>query len=296
MTSPVPWSARCSTTACVVRLLDGRGQGARPARPTRASSRLGSRTPGAAECELAVVIGGDGTILRAAELTHGTATPLLGVNLGHVGFLAEAESEDVETMIERDRRASLHQRGAADHRRRPSTATASSSRRTWALNEASVEKAARQRMLEVVVEVDGRPLSRFGLRRRRLRHADRLDGVQLQRRRPVVWPERRGAADGADQRPRAVRPAAWSVGADLGAGRRGAGPDPGSGRAVVRRPAHGRAAARARASRCAAAVRRSAWSGCTRRPFTDRLVAKFGLPVDGWRGSLDATQRAPATR
>ena len=51
-----------------------------------------------------MVIGGDGTILRAAELTHGTGTPLLGVNLGHVGFLAEAESEDVEKMIERDRR------------------------------------------------------------------------------------------------------------------------------------------------------------------------------------------------
>ena len=47
-----------------------------------------------------MVIGGDGTILRAAELTHGTPTPLLGVNLGHVGFLAEAESEDVEKMIE----------------------------------------------------------------------------------------------------------------------------------------------------------------------------------------------------
>ena len=64
------------------------------------SRRSRSRTSTPDECELALVIGGDGTILRAAELTHGTSTPLLGVNLGHVGFLAEAESEDVEKMIE----------------------------------------------------------------------------------------------------------------------------------------------------------------------------------------------------
>src|SRR3954470_12256588 len=51
-------------------------------------------------CELVLVIGGDGTILRAAELTHASGTPVLGVNLGHVGFLAEAESEDVEATIE----------------------------------------------------------------------------------------------------------------------------------------------------------------------------------------------------
>ena len=42
------------------------------------------------------MVGGDGTILRAAELARETGTPLLGVNLGHVGFLAEAEPEDVE--------------------------------------------------------------------------------------------------------------------------------------------------------------------------------------------------------
>ena len=39
-------------------------------------------------CELAVVLGGDGTILRATEICRGTQTPVLGVNLGHVGFLA----------------------------------------------------------------------------------------------------------------------------------------------------------------------------------------------------------------
>ncbi len=51
-------------------------------------------------CELVVVIGGDGTILRAAELARDSGTPLLGINLGHVGFLAEADPEDVEHTIQ----------------------------------------------------------------------------------------------------------------------------------------------------------------------------------------------------
>jgi NAD+ kinase len=114
-----------------------------------------------AGCELAVVIGGDGTILRAAELTHGTGTPLLGVNLGHVGFLAEAEYDDVEHTID----AIIHRRYASEERLTIDVSVFRDGElvaQTWALNEASVEKAARQRMLEVVVEVDGRPLSGGG--------------------------------------------------------------------------------------------------------------------------------------
>ncbi|BDZ43776.1 hypothetical protein GCM10025865_30750 [Paraoerskovia sediminicola] len=53
------------------------------------------------ESEVVLVIGGDGTILRAAELTHGTRIPLLGVNLGHVGFLAESEREDLRQTVRR---------------------------------------------------------------------------------------------------------------------------------------------------------------------------------------------------
>ncbi|HSE10986.1 MAG TPA: NAD kinase, partial [Nocardioidaceae bacterium] len=123
--------------------------------------RVESNTQAPVGCELAVVIGGDGTILRAAELTRETGTPLLGVNLGHVGFLAEAEHDDVEFTIDAivNRRYTSEERLTVDvavYRDRELVA------HTWALNEASVEKAARERMLEVVVEVDGRPLSRWG--------------------------------------------------------------------------------------------------------------------------------------
>ena len=80
---------------------------------------------------------------------------------------------------------------------------------TFALNEASVEKAARERMIEVVVEIDNRPLSRWGCDGVVLRDADRLDGLQLQCGRPDRLAQRRGAAGRADQRARAVRPARW---------------------------------------------------------------------------------------
>src|SRR5690606_12613725 len=51
--------------------------------------------------EAAIVLGGDGTVLRAAELTRGGSAPLLGVNLGHMGFLAEAEREDLAEAVRR---------------------------------------------------------------------------------------------------------------------------------------------------------------------------------------------------
>jgi NAD+ kinase len=69
-----------------------------------------------ADCELLVVIGGDGTILRAAELAHDSGTPILGVNLGHVGFLAEAEYDDVSATIDAivDRRYTAEDRLTID--------------------------------------------------------------------------------------------------------------------------------------------------------------------------------------
>src|SRR5690606_40618614 len=61
---------------------------------------------GLGDIELVIVLGGDGTILRAAELARGSSAPLLGVNLGHVGFLAESEraglAETVHCAVERD--------------------------------------------------------------------------------------------------------------------------------------------------------------------------------------------------
>ncbi len=247
------------------------------------------------ECELALVIGGDGTILRAAEITHGTTTPLLGVNLGHVGFLAEAESEDVEKMIEAivERQYTSEERLTLDvdvYRDKELVES------TWALNEASVEKAARQRMLEVVVEVDGRPLSRFG-----------CDGVvcatptgstayNFSAGGPVVWPGVEAllmvpiSAHALFARPMVVAPTSV-LAVEVLAQTEGAGVLWCDGRRTVDLPPGARIEVR-RGRTPIRLVR------LHQAPFTDRLVAKFGLPVEGWRGSVERRRRQtpPADR
>ncbi len=192
-------------------------------------------------CELAVVLGGDGTILRGAELARPYDVPLLGVNLGHVGFLAEAEVDEVSSVVRAvvDRRWTVEERTTLEI---VVTHDGTELARTWALNEASVEKASRERMLEVMVEVDDRPLSRWG-----------CDGVvaatptgstayAFSAGGPVVWPDVARAAGRADQCARAVRPAPGGR-AHEHHRRRGAAPHGGRGALVRRAPAR-RAAAR----------------------------------------------------
>ena len=110
--------------------------------------------------ELVVVLGGDGTILRGAERARHGDVPLLGVNLGHVGFLAEAEREAVDDVVRAivERQWHVEERTALDV---SVLVGGEAVHRTWALNEASLEKAARERMVDVLVEIDGRPLSRW---------------------------------------------------------------------------------------------------------------------------------------
>jgi NAD+ kinase len=237
-----------------------------------------------AGCELAVVIGGDGTILRAAELTRETGTPLLGVNLGHVGFLAEAEHDDIEFTIE----AIVQRRYTFEDRLTIDVAVYLGRERvtgSWALNEASVEKAARERMLEVVVEVDGRPLSRWG-----------CDGVvcatptgstayNFSAGGPIVWPSVEAllmvpiSAHALFARPMVVAPSSV-LAVEVLARTDGSGVLWCDGRRTVDLPP----GARIEVRRGATPVR---LVRLHQAPFTDRLVAKFDLPVTGWRGAAE---------
>ncbi len=118
--------------------------------------------PNAADgAELVIVLGGDGSLLRAAEFARPVGTPLIGVNLGHVGFLAEAEVDGLAETVDKliDQRYAVEARMTLDVVARADGVEIA---RTWALNEATVEKGARERMVEVVIEIDGRPLSRWG--------------------------------------------------------------------------------------------------------------------------------------
>jgi len=233
-------------------------------------------------CELAVVIGGDGSILRAAEITRASDTAVLGVNLGHVGFLAEAEVDAVDTTIS----AIVERRYTTDDRLTLDVTAHHDGVQVWssfALNEASVEKAARERMLEVVLEIDGRPLSRFG-----------CDGVvcatptgstaySFSAGGPVVWPGVEAvtvvplSAHALFARPLVVAPTSV-VAVEVLTRSDGAGVLWCDGRRTVDLPPGARIEVRS-GTRPVRLVR------LHQAPFTDRLVAKFDLPVEGWRGA-----------
>lgn len=238
----------------------------------------------ASGCEISMVIGGDGTILRAADLSRLAATPLLGINLGHVGFLAEAEWEDLESTVDAiiGRSYVVEERLTVDV---TVTVDGSVTQTGWALNEVSIEKAARQRMLEVVVEIDGRPLSRWGCDGVVLATPTGSTAYAFSAGGPVVWPEVEAvllvpiSAHALFARPLVVSPdsvLAVELLSDVGGGgvmwcdgRRMTELSPGT-RLEVRRGSHP-----VRLARLQHAL------------FTDRLVAKFGLPVSGWRGGSD---------
>ena len=111
--------------------------------------------------ELVLVLGGDGTFLRAAEIARPAGVPMLGVNLGHVGFLAEAEPDGLASAIDSivEHTYTVEERLTVDAEISVGGALLS---QAWALNEVSLERTNRERMLEIAVAVDGRPLLRFG--------------------------------------------------------------------------------------------------------------------------------------
>lgn len=247
-----------------------------------------SGTDASAGCELAIVIGGDGTILRAAEITHTSGTPILGVNLGHVGFLAEAEYEDVDTVID----SVVHRRYTSEDRMTLDVVVYRDGEivnRTFAVNEASVEKAARERMLEVVVEVDGRPLSRWGCDGIVCATPTGSTAYNFSAGGPVVWPQVEAllmvpiSAHALFARPLVVAPTSV-LAVEVLARTEGAGVLWCDGRRAVDLPPGARIEVRRGHTPMRIARLHEA-------PFTDRLVAKFGLSVEGWRGSAERRRR-----
>ena len=136
-----------------------------------------------------VVLGGDGTILRGAEWALEAAVPLLGVNLGHVGFLAEAESSEVDSIVDHvvHRSFTVEERFTIEVILRDCE-TGAILWSDFAVNEVSIEKASRERMLEVLVEVDGRPLSRWACDGVLVSTPTGSTAYAFSAGGPVVWP------------------------------------------------------------------------------------------------------------
>ena len=233
------------------------------------------------EIELALVLGGDGTILRAAESLRGHKVPILGLNLGHVGFMAEGEIEDMTEIISRiaSKDYSTSSRMALEVEVWQGKEKVFSS---WALNDVALEKSARERMLEVAIEVDGRPISSFGCDGVVFSTPTGSTAYNFSAGGPIVWPDVEAilvvplSAHALFSRPLVVdrnsRLAVEVLGRNTGHGvifcdgRRTFELTPGS---------------RVEVSKSKTPVLLAVFDD---KPFADRLVKKFNLPVAGWRG------------
>lgn len=112
------------------------------------------------KCDLLLAIGGDGTVLSTARIALGTSIPILGVNAGHVGFLAETRVEDLKTTLD------LIQAGEFSTRNRMMLdAKVFREGKQLAcetvLNEVHIRARALERMVNLLVEYNGRYLTEY---------------------------------------------------------------------------------------------------------------------------------------
>jgi NAD+ kinase len=230
--------------------------------------------------EIVMVFGGDGTFLRAAELARYSNAALMGVNLGRVGFLAETEPEAVEETLAAIERCeySVEKRLAIEVD--VLDASGSVVGGTWALNEVSVEKAERSRVLDVVIGIDGRPLTSFGCDGVLFATPTGSTAYAFSAGGPVVWPDVEALllvptnAHALFARPLVTSPdSVMTVAIPADGNRARVSAD---GRRTLDVPDGGRVEVR-RAARSVRIARVHPTS------FGDRLVAKFGLPVRGFR-------------
>jgi NAD+ kinase len=227
--------------------------------------------------DIALVLGGDGTMLRAAQICRGKNTPVLGINLGHVGFLAEIDrpsmSEIAQAIVGGD--FSIEERMSLDYKLIRSGQVIESG---WALNEVLVERNDHQ-MIDLFVQIDHRPLSRWWCDSVICATPTGSTAYAYSAGGPVVWPEVDAlvllplAAHAIFSRPMVVSPQSEIV-IDLASDSADLNAD-----GIRRRKLqmNDRIILTSAKEDVLLAHIKSA-------TFTDRLVAKFKLPVEGWRG------------
>lgn len=231
----------------------------------------------ATKVEVALVLGGDGTILRAAELVREQDVPILGMNLGHVGFLAEVEKPSTAEIVKAivDKTYQIEERMILNYKLIRSGKEIASG---WALNEVTIERNDHQ-MIEVFTQIDHRPLSRWGCDAVICATPTGSTAYAYSAGGPVVWPEVDAlvllplAAHALFSRPMVVSPDSEVVidleseSADLNA----------DGLRRTKLQLNDRLILTSDKKDVLLAHIKTA-------NFADRLVAKFKLPVEGWRG------------
>jgi NAD+ kinase len=229
------------------------------------------------QVDLAVVLGGDGTMLRAAQICRGKNTPILGINLGHVGFLAEIDRPSVAQIVDSISAGSftVEERMSLNYQLQRGGKTILDG---WALNEVLVERNDHQ-MIDLFVQIDHRPLSRWWCDSVICATPTGSTAYAYSAGGPVVWPEVDAlvllplAAHALFSRPMVVSPNSEivldleSASADLNADGIRRTKLEKSDRIILTSAKEDVLLAHIKAA-----------------TFTDRLVAKFKLPVEGWRG------------
>jgi len=227
--------------------------------------------------ELILVLGGDGTMLRSAELSYGSKVPILGINVGHMGFLAEVERPSNDDVVRAiiERHFSYEERMSISFEIQRHGEVIDSG---WALNEIVIEKESSQ-MVELFVSVDDRPLSLWNCDGVLCATPTGSTAYAFSAGGPVVWPDVDAlvllplAAHALFAKPMVLSPrseisvSVRSENATLSADGFRNKPLIENDTVKITRDSQSVILAR-----------------MTSAPFTNRLVAKFQLPVAGWRG------------
>lgn len=286
------------SAALAAALLDEAGIQVRMLAPSVDEARILEGHPGLARFErvshgpkatagvdLVLVLGGDGTFLRAADLARAADLPVLGINLGHVGFLAEWESDSLELAMQNiiTENYRVVERMTLDVAVRDEHGNVIG--RSWALNEVSVENVNRRGVLDAMLSIDGSPVSRFGCDGVIVSTPTGSTAYAFSAGGPVMWPGLEcilvvpNNAHALFARPLVVAPTSsvtvesanttWPA-TCMADGCRAIYVPPGSQVEVVR------------------GARPVKWVRLDDKTFTDRLVSKFRLPVAGWRDKPEA--------
>ncbi|TPF97246.1 inorganic polyphosphate kinase [Bifidobacterium sp. UTCIF-39] len=235
------------------------------------------------ETEIVIVLGGDGTILRAAELVKGTDVPIVGINMGHVGFLAEFESFQTQDAIAKiaARDYSIDERVIAWVDVWVPGAT--EPMHDWALNDVTLERADRGKMVELSISVDDVEMSSFGCDGVIVSTPTGSTAYAFSAGGPIIWPNVDAlqlvplAAHALFSRPLVIGSKS-SFTLDISADSSSEGWICCDGRRQRNLPRGSRVVVRQSPN----SLRLARLVGV---PFTSRLVGKFDLPVMGWRES-----------
>ena len=229
------------------------------------------------EIEVGIVLGGDGTTLRAAEVAHLSQIPLLGVNLGHVGFLSEVEESNIPDVIS----AVLNKNYVIDPRITLKYEVSRNDKIVdsgWALNEVTVERE-KTTMVELFLEIDNRPISRWGCDGLICSTPTGSTAYAFSAGGPILWPEVDAlvvlpiSAHALFSRPLVISPTSKIV----------VGIE--SAQALLSADALRKfplvAKDKVLVTKNVGIIKLAHLKNTS---FSDRLVAKFKLPVEGWRG------------